>query len=128
MKDTRAWAAFCFGDLNDLNDDDDPSQSYEEEDPVINFEVENGRINNESHNEGVELMRHLKRRKLELSRRQDDDETRWKGEVNVAPTVTLLAQFDQVLSQRLLGMHTEWVLKGYLPNILCVKCFLLQFY
>ena len=33
----------------------------------------------------------------------------WSGAVNVEPTTTLLLQFDQVLTQRLLALHIDWM-------------------
>ena len=94
-----------------MSDDDDSTHSSEVENHELNSEDEVGKIDDKSCQEGAELMRHLKKRKLELSQRQVDDETQWKGEVNMAPTLSLLAQFDQVLLQRLLSMHTHWALK-----------------
>lgn len=35
--------------------------------------------------------------------------SRWKGLRNQQPTTALLLQFDQVLTQRLLAMHTDWL-------------------
>lgn len=34
---------------------------------------------------------------------------RWDGQVGVPPSVSLLLQFDHVLTQKLLTMHTEWL-------------------
>jgi len=33
----------------------------------------------------------------------------WSGAVNVEPTTTVLLQFDQVLTQRLLTLHIDWM-------------------
>lgn len=33
----------------------------------------------------------------------------WSGAVNVEPTTTVLLQFDQVLTQRLLALHIDWM-------------------
>lgn len=33
----------------------------------------------------------------------------WSGAVNVQPTTRLILQFDQVLTQRLLGYHVSWL-------------------
>ncbi len=33
----------------------------------------------------------------------------WSGAINVEPTTTVLLQFDQVLTQRLLALHIDWM-------------------
>lgn len=33
----------------------------------------------------------------------------WSGATNVEPTTTVLLQFDQVLTQRLLALHIDWM-------------------
>ena len=38
----------------------------------------------------------------------------WLGEVGVSPGISLLLQFDQVLTQRLLCMHADWLDTKYL--------------
>lgn len=36
----------------------------------------------------------------------------WEGPADVAPTVALLLQFDQVMTQRLLAHHVHWLVDG----------------
>ena len=37
----------------------------------------------------------------------------WSGAINVEPTTTVLLQFDQVLTQRLLALHIDWMEERY---------------
>ena len=46
----------------------------------------------------------------------------WSGAINVEPTTTVLLQFDQVLTQRLLAVHIDWMEERY------GVCYLIFFY
>lgn len=46
----------------------------------------------------------------------------WSGAVNVEPTTTVLLQFDQVLTQRLLALHIDWMEERYDMNCIFFPC------
>ena len=117
MKNERAWHLFCLGtDLISHPDQSPGSHSYASDDDMNN---DGDSVTDAPAEEGDsldEIFAKLKRRKVEISDappgpavRQAEAEI-WAGSRGVRPTMALLLQCDQVLVQRLLGMHAAWLL------------------
>lgn len=103
MKNIAGWLLFCLGEKHSL-------ESREEQ----------GGTDEDAGDDG-DIEQALKRRKQELPPAVDAaaaaSTSAWNGEQAVKPAVALLLQFDQVLTQRLLAMHVDWLLTKPLSSM-----------
>lgn len=134
MKDRAAWHLFCLGveeeaeegeEEEDGGMGDQPGDGGEgeedgdEEEGEVEIEGEGGAENGagEGDSAAIAAAKRLLAQQMGL---EDGDPPvptapaaaappKWAGQVNVAPTLTLLLQFDHVLIQRLLATHTDWL-------------------
>mmetsp|Transcript_7823 Transcript_7823/g.11689 ORF Transcript_7823/g.11689 Transcript_7823/m.11689 type:complete len:397 (+) Transcript_7823:1-1191(+) len=109
LKDKVSWFKFCFGA----------------------DKIQNGSEVEESSAEKRKIEEHIEIQKRELAKQfeipmnsnyecEDDEDIesidngevavdQWTGDVKVSPSTSLMLQFDQVLTQRLLGYHIDWL-------------------
>lgn len=105
LKDARSWMLFCLGEVMDeaLNEEDDPDHSNHEELEEVDdgYEVDD-EIDPDDNPDVVPV--------------HESTGSVWSGPLNVTPTTSLLLQFDQVMTQRLLGYHINWLSSRSLDN------------
>jgi hypothetical protein len=108
LKQESHWFKLCLGENSHL--------SREIEEPDISSSTENDVEEDDS---SLEQNADLLSKKEELLRefasdatvRSSPDNPPIQYSVGVIPTTSLLLQFDQVLSQKLIGYHVKWLTK-----------------
>ena len=122
LKDHKGWYKFCFGDNN--------TTSNENIDIIDNEECESDdQMKEEDH---AVTLKDKKKVLLDRVLQADEDDmacedegieekaindailavemaSEWKGMTNVAPSTSLLLQFDQVMTQRVLAYQIDWL-------------------
>lgn len=128
MKDEDAWRVFCFG-KNFRFEDNVATPADEDEEAVKRRKIELSQLfglamssgddaheevdededeDDNSDGEGGEIAVVLEDEKT--SKQSAIVEYKeWEGPENVTPTIPLLLQFDQVMTQRLLAHHVNWM-------------------
>lgn len=138
MKNETAWQAFCFGkdyrfhdNTNSSNGNSSNESRNEGEEEVKRRKIElsnmlglttaidgecdiNGEVDQDEEDDE-------KKSDTDIIETTDTIATtvkatasatsEWEGPVDVAPTVALLLQFDQVMTQRLLSHHIHWLIE-----------------
>jgi hypothetical protein len=110
MRNGKGWELFCLGVVDASIDTEDEEDEIESEETTDSRRESLG--GDETRVEGVEVevMMQLKKRRLELTSNIESISC-WDGDSNMSPSLPLLLQFDQVLTQRLLSMHVQWLEK-----------------
>ena len=125
LKDHKGWFKFCFGDKNfifnetaDNFDKEDKEECEDddqviEEDPKVSLEdkkkvlLDRLLVENEDgmtlEDEGIEDQA------INEAILAAEIASAWKGMTNVAPSTSLLLQFDQVMTQRVLAYQIDWL-------------------
>ena len=132
MKDANAWSCFCLGVPHvddseggkDMEDDgaeagdtkmDTNMNEEEQEDPLLALLQSKKRalelVDNAAMNEDGEVIEERGKDKGKKNGAEEKEKSyeKWEGVYNHQPTTALLLQFDQVLTQRLLSMHVDWL-------------------
>lgn len=132
MKDRAAWHLFCLGveeevEGEDFEEEEEAEEAEEDEglgnQPEGAEEVEIAGGAGEGDSAAIAVAKRLLAQQMGLDEEASSDapestapasavtttSPKWAGQVNAAPTLTLLLQFDHVLNQRLLSTHTDWL-------------------
>jgi beta-glucosidase-like glycosyl hydrolase len=131
MKDRKGWYEFCFGKIlgEDEEEGEEKEEDENEEESSMLSEVEDNYNKKENQYEesikSSEIENQIKKRKILLlseleNLKEEQQSNEATKEANILeiknniwemkkPLVSLVLQFDQVLTQRVLSLHIEWL-------------------
>ncbi len=100
MKAETIWFKLCLGESPQLD-----CGIEEESEPELENEKEDQK------EDGIDLATKKEQLLMEFISPSNQQELPIQYPVGVIPGTSLMLQFDQVLTQRLIGYHVQWLLK-----------------
>lgn len=113
LKDARGWSIFCLGrDINRSDVNIGAAVHPDESSNIVGMDTRVEENDDDDAQADEDENYDDEREDLELV--SDVSPTRtgfpeWNGETAVAPTTSVVLQFDQVMTQKLLNFHTSWL-------------------
>ncbi len=125
LKDNKGWYKFCFGDKKftsdetidnfgkEDNEECEDDDHIMEEDPIVSLEDKKKVLLDRVLLENEDGMVHeddgIEDKAINEAILAVEMASEWKGMTNVTPSTSLLLQFDQVMTQRVLAYQIDWL-------------------